>query len=104
MKTRIKELRQEKSFTQESLALEAGVTQTTLSRIECEVAIPDADLLIRLSGIFQVSIDYILCLSDQRTHAFSISRHPAHPSTLRKLNPDQRVHLQNFIESMQTFY
>lgn len=66
MKTRIKELRMEQSYTQESLALKIGVTQTSLSRIECGISIPDADLLVRLSDTFEVSTDYILCLSDQR--------------------------------------
>ena len=66
METRIKELRQEKKYTQESLAIKVGVNQTTLSRIECGIMIPDADLLVRLSDTFKVSIDYILGLSNHR--------------------------------------
>lgn len=69
MKTRIKELRHEKMYTQESLALKVGVNQTTLSRIECGITIPDADLLIKLSETFKVSTDYILGLSNQRLYA-----------------------------------
>ena len=44
MKTRIKELRREKNYTQEALAAKVGVNQTALSRIECGLTIPDADL------------------------------------------------------------
>ena len=66
MKTRIKELRQEQHYTQELLALKVGTTQTTLSRIECDIVVPDAALLIRLSTIFNVSTDYILYLSNRR--------------------------------------
>lgn len=66
MNTRIKQLRQEKRYTQESLALKVGVNQTTLSRIECGVTIPDAYLLVRLSDTFKVSIDYILGISNHR--------------------------------------
>lgn len=66
MQTRIKELRREQHYTQELLALKAGVTQTTLSRIECSLTGLDADLLVRLSDIFNVSTDYILCRSNQR--------------------------------------
>lgn len=69
MKTRIKELRHEKMYTQESLALKVGVNQTTLSRIECGITIPDAGLLIKLSDTFKVSTDYILGLSNQRLYA-----------------------------------
>ena len=60
MKTRIKELRQEKKYTQELLALKAETNQTLLSRIECGLAVPDADLIVRLSTAFHVSADYIL--------------------------------------------
>ena len=101
----------EKSFTQESLATKAGVNQTSLSRIECGVSTPDADLLIRLSDIFQVSTDYILCLTDYRLsadHADSIhrcyQRYQTHISLLQKLNPSQRSHLQHFLESMEAIY
>ena len=112
MKTRIKELRQEKNYTQESLALKIGANQTTLSRIECGVAIPDADLLVKLSDAFQVSTDYILCLSDQRLTADSIfdnnnihvQKYRSYLSLLQRLTPNQRIHLQHFLESMEAFY
>ena len=111
MKTRIKELRIEKNYTQESLALKVGVNQTSLSRIECGISIPDANLLIRLADIFQVSTDYILCLSNQRlspdhpdSASQSLQTYQTHISLLEKLNPNQRVHLQHFLESMAALY
>ena len=111
MKTRIKELRTEQGYTQESLALKIGVTQTSLSRIECGISIPDADLLIRLSDTFEASTDYILCLSDQRlpdhgsdSLAKYLQRYQTHISLLQKLNPSQRIHLQHFLESMAAIY
>lgn len=111
MKTRIKELRIEHKYTQESLATKVGVNQTSLSRIECGISIPDADLLVRLSNIFEVSTDYILCLSDQRlasVHSDSaarcLQRYSIYISLLQKLNPIQRTHLQHFLESMQAMY
>lgn len=111
MKTRIKELRIEKAYTQESLAIKVGVNQTSLSRIECGVSIPDADLLIRLSDTFQVSTDYLLYLSDHRLasdHPDSITkylqRYQTHISLLQRLNPIQRAHLQHFLESMEAIY
>ena len=112
MKTRIKELRLEKNYTQEALAAKAGVNQTALSRIECGLSLPDADLLVRLSEIFQVSTDYILCLSEQRTFTEHLpdnivrhfQRYQTHISLLQKLNPNQRIHLQHFLESMEAIY
>lgn len=67
MENRIKELRKENSYTQQLLALKIGIDQTTLSRIERGITIPDACLLIRLADAFCVSIDYMLCLSDSKT-------------------------------------
>lgn len=112
MKTRIKELRLEKNYTQEALAIKIGINQTALSRIECGLTIPDADLLIRLSDIFQVSTDYLLCQSEQRSRAEHIpdhlvrhlQRYQTHISLLQKLNPSQRAHLQHFLESMEALY
>lgn len=72
MKTRIKELRQEKNLTQQTLAKSLGINQTTLSKIENESAIPDAMLLISLSNFFHVSTDYILYLSEERLSADSL--------------------------------
>lgn len=92
MKTRIKELRQEKEFTQKFLAHQIGATQAALSKIERGTSIPDANLLIKLSDIFQVSTDYILCLSDYRDMNY-------HPS-LNKFNTDQFCHLLNFVDSI----
>lgn len=112
MKTRIKELRREKNYTQEALAAKVGVNQTALSRIECGLTIPDADLLVRLSDTFQVSTDYLLCRCDQRSFTEQLpdnivrhlQRYQAHISLLQRLNPSQRTHLQHFLESMEAIY
>lgn len=107
MKTRIKELRHENQLTQESLASQIGITQAALSRIECEISIPDAALLVRLSDIFQVSIDYILYLSDQRNAAFDSAQlrqsFQTIISSLTIFNSRQRWHLQNFLESILSY-
>lgn len=111
MRTRIKELRQEKRYTQELLATKTETNQTLLSRVECGLAIPDADLIVRLSAAFHVSADYILCLSDQRCpggqHASIAEKNTentawqkAQLSLFQRLNPIQRAHLNHFLESM----
>ncbi|MBQ8591798.1 MAG: helix-turn-helix transcriptional regulator [Lachnospiraceae bacterium] len=66
MKTRIRELREEKNISQTKLALQIGVTQSTLSKIENEQCIPDAELIVRMARHFHVTTDYILCQSDHR--------------------------------------
>lgn len=110
MKTRIRELRQENNYTQEILAVKIGANQTTLSRIECGLTIPDADMIIRLSDTFQVSTDYILCKSDHRrfsSHSPKVNQ-PTKPhikqSPFERLNPRQQAHLLHFLESMEGYY
>lgn len=72
MKTRIKELRLEKKLTQQALAEQLGINQTSLSKIECGASTPDALLLADLSRFFHVTTDYILLLSEERLAADSL--------------------------------
>lgn len=71
MDNRVRELRNEKGFSQEELAGRINVSQQTISRIEKgETQIP-VDILVHLSKFFHVSADYILKLSDTRMTAES---------------------------------
>lgn len=56
----IKELRQEKGFTQAQLAEQIGVTQGAIYFWEKEINEPTAGYLIKLARIFGVSIDELL--------------------------------------------
>ena len=61
---RIKELRIEKGLTQAELAELLGVHQTAVGKYEREELEPNIDTLIKLSHIFESTIDYILGNSD----------------------------------------
>ncbi|MDE6389599.1 MAG: helix-turn-helix transcriptional regulator [Lachnospiraceae bacterium] len=108
MKTRIKELRLEKNLTQQTLAKYLGTNQTTLSKIEGGLAIPDALLLISLSNYFHVSTDYILCLSEERLSADSLLADNMHRlkkyqhliSLYQKMTPEQQKDLYHFLCSI----
>ncbi len=112
MKTRIRELRINHNLTQELLSVSTGISQANLSRIECGLVSPDASELIRLSSFFHVSVDYLLCLTDYpailcRSTMESLNRMKYFEQELhllQGLNPSQRSHLKNFLESMQSFY
>lgn len=56
----IAELRKEKGLTQEQLGDEIGVTNKTVSRWETGVYLPPADALLRMSGMFAVSVNELL--------------------------------------------
>jgi transcriptional regulator with XRE-family HTH domain len=57
---KIKELRKEKGWTQAELAERLDMHPVNLNKLEQGKNMPSADSLIRLSDIFNVSIDYLL--------------------------------------------
>ena len=61
---RIKELRENKGMTQVRLSIELAVSQETVSAYEKGKHYPSVEVLLKLSDIFDASIDYILGLSD----------------------------------------
>lgn len=59
--TRIKDLRTEQGMTQQKLANELCCTPQNVSLIECGKVIDmSVDMLVRVSNVFKVSINYIL--------------------------------------------
>lgn len=61
-----KQLRQEHRFTQEHLSYLLHVDQTTVSKWETDKALPEPNMLIKLSELYDCSIDYLLGRSDIR--------------------------------------
>ena len=70
MKNRIKELRQEKKMTQVRLSIELEVSQETVSAYESGKYYPSYQTLLKLSGILNSSIDYLMGLSNVRHPQF----------------------------------
>lgn len=63
---RIRELRLEKGITQVRLSMELGVTQETISAYEVGKHLPSLTTLMKLSELFNASMDYIMNRSDVR--------------------------------------
>ncbi len=57
---KIRELRKEKNWTQAELAKKLEMHPVNMTKLEQGKNMPSADTLIRLSEIFNVSIDYLL--------------------------------------------
>ena len=53
---RIKTLRKKKGMSQEELALELHVVRQTISKWENTLSVPDADELIHLAKVLEVSV------------------------------------------------
>ena len=66
MDNRIKDLREDADYTQTQIAEMIGITQRKYSYIETGVQPLTEELLVRLSEVYDVSIDYILKQTDVR--------------------------------------
>lgn len=56
----LKSLRKSKGLTQEELAARLSVARQTVSKWENGLSVPDADALIRVAGILEVSVSELL--------------------------------------------
>lgn len=63
---RLKELREEKRISQAALAKILGISQSAVGAWESGVNKPEYSLLEKLAEYFDVSVDYLMCKSDNR--------------------------------------
>lgn len=56
----LKTLRKQKGFSQEELAARLNVVRQTVSKWEKGLPVPDADTLIRLAEVLEVSVSELL--------------------------------------------
>lgn len=65
---RIKILREEFGFTQQDLADKLESSKSVIGLYESETRKPSLEILVKLSEIFNCSIDYILCKTDIKNY------------------------------------
>ena len=63
---RLRELREENEYTQKDIADKIGLTKSAYGYYERGKSVPDAQTLVQLSKIFDVTTDYLLGLSDDK--------------------------------------
>jgi len=63
MRTRIKELREDKDLSQVQVAKAIGITQRKYSYLETETQPLTDEILVKLSKFYKVTTDYILYLT-----------------------------------------
>lgn len=61
---RLKQLREERGFSQEKIGKQIGVSRYAVYTYEKEKAFPTAEGLIALADFFEVSTDYLLGRTD----------------------------------------
>lgn len=64
MKNNLRVLRKEKGYTQLAVQMKTGIEQALLSKYETGDRVPPTETLLQLAEFYGVSIDYILCRTD----------------------------------------
>lgn len=64
METRIKDMRADRDLTQSQVAEAIGITQRKYSYLETGIQAWPDELLVRLAGFYQTSVDYLLKVTD----------------------------------------
>ena len=64
----LKQLRKSKGLSQEELAIRLNVVRQTISKWEKGLSVPDADMLIKIADIFEVSVSELLAIKNRRSH------------------------------------
>lgn len=59
---KLKMLRESRHMTQQQVADRVGVSKAMISAYETAVKTPSIDVLIRLSRLFSVSVDFLVCI------------------------------------------
>ncbi len=66
LKEKLRELRQQKNITQEALANHLGITPQSVGKWERGEGFPDITLLPKIAFYFDVTIDELLCVDQER--------------------------------------
>ena len=64
---KLRELREEKGISQLKLAMDLNMNQNSISRYETEKREADYNTLIRFADYFNVSVDYLLGRTENKT-------------------------------------
>ena len=72
--SQIRKQRLKKNLTQKELSQHLGLTPKMISFYENDERVPPADILIKLSQIFNVTTDYLLGLSDDESSQKNLPR------------------------------
>ena len=99
---RIKQLREEFNFSQNDLAQKLGGAPSSIAMYEKEERKPSLEVLIKLSEIFNCSIDYLLCKTDIRNpEKINIDDvNVAFSSGIKGLNDTNKAIVKSTIEAL----
>lgn len=101
--SRLKELRKERKLIQEDVGKIAGVHRATIGKYETDERFPERDILVKLSTFFDVSIDFLLGVSDIRKPC-SNEQQPKNvlQKIFEELSTQDQKELENFAKYLKT--
>ena len=99
---RLKELREQNNMTRDELGKRLGMSYSTIAKYETNNRFPDQDTLVKLAGIFSVSIDHLL--GNDKTDDLPENVAPYLADGLKELTPEARKEVMDFIEYVKVKY
>lgn len=98
----LKALREERNITQNKLALQLGITRSTIAGYETKGKQPDYDRLLQIAEFFQVPVDYLLTGDEKYiVSVTNISGRAEHLDLLKsyaKLSAKSREELKHYLQ------
>lgn len=99
------ELRKDSGFTQKQVADQLHLSKSTVSNYENSIHFPPYDILVKLCGLYHVSSDYILGITDCRTEIDVLSQKLPNGYTIGDLaeiilysDEEYKAHLVKYLE------
>ena len=90
---RLKELREEKGYTQQEIASKIGLTKGAYGCYERGISVPDTQTLLELAEIFDVTTDYLLGRVDNKKPLEDISEKQMEALKLSEKLTDKQLEL-----------
>lgn len=102
MKNRFYSARKNCGLTQQQVANILQVRDTAVSKWECGVTLPDGRMLKRISGLYGVTTDYLLELSDAEPELFDNARveRPEILELYESLTPELQAHALAYLHGL----
>lgn len=103
---RLKHLREDKGLIQRELAEKLNVSRATITQYENNNRFPDQEMLKKIASFFNVSIDYLLGMTDiRKIKQNSNTKEKEDPNPLLKdfenLSPESQKELEKYLELLK---
>ena len=89
-------------MTRDELGKRLGMSYSTIAKYETNNRFPDQDTLVKLAGVFDVSVDHLLGNGNPRNLPETVAPYLA--DGLRELTPEARKEVMDFIEYVRVKY